>query len=428
VAIFREYTAWRLPLRQGMSLLVATMLAVGTIAPARSQTLSVSECANTGTVMLDAKTSAVTPAIQELRRRMLDADMNTLTFHNMDEIFWTRSVPRNGPVWELPSQSTPLNFTYEFDDRTLTPEAFLERTYTNALLVMKGGVIRAEVYRNNTGPRTRFISFSMAKSITSMLVGLALTEGRIRSLDDAIEVYIPELAGSAYAGVTIRQVLQMRSGVDYEERYDFDNPGIAAANHSNSLVLNQTRFADMSCVVKRKAEPGSLFEYKTLDTAVLGWLIERVTGMTASTYLSSRIWEPLGAEADGYFIMDGPPGVGREFTGGGFNATLRDYARLGQMVLNGGLADGRRILPADWVAASTAPGYPESEAGGYGLQWWTVADSDAFYAAGLQGQFIYIDPGTRTVVVKLSHYPPGDMTAGQGETLTFLRAASVWRP
>ena len=410
-----------------MSLPIATMLAVCIVAPAWPQALSVSECANAGMAMLDAKTSSVPPAIQELRRRMLDADVNTLTFHNMDEIFWTRTVPRAGPAWELPSRSTPLDFTYEFDGEARAAGDVLERTYTNALLILKDGAIRAEIYRNNTGPGTRFISFSMAKSITSMLIGLALAEGRIRSLDDAIDVYIPELAGSAYAGVTIRQILQMRSGVDYEERYDFDNPGIAAANHSNSLVLNQTRFADMSCVVKRKAEPGSLFEYKTLDTAVLGWLIERVTGMTASAYLSSRIWEPLGAEADGYFIMDGPPGVGREFTGGGFNATLRDYARLGQMVLNGGLADGRRILPADWVAASTAPGYPESEAGGYGLQWWTVAQSDAFYAAGLQGQYIYIDPGSRTVVVKFSHFPPGDMTAGR-ESLAFMRAAAAWRP
>jgi hypothetical protein len=411
-----------------MSLPVATMLAVCIVAPARSQTLSVSECANTGTVMLDAKTSAVPPAIQELRRRMLDADVNTLTFHNMDEIFWTRTVPRAGPVWEPPSRSTPLDFNYEFDGETRAAGDVLERTYTNALLILKDGVIRAAIYRNNTGPGTRFVSFSMAKSITSMLIGLALAEGRIRSLDDAIDVYIPELAGSAYAGVTIRQILQMRSGVDYEERYDFDNPGIAAANHSNSLVLNLTRFADMACVVKRKTKPGSLFEYKTLDTAVLGWLIERATGMTAAAYLAGRVWEPLGAEADGYFIMDGPPGVGREFTGACFNATLRDYARLGQMVLNGGVANGWRILPEGWVALSTAPSHPESEGGGYGLQWWTVAQSDAFYAAGLQGQYIYIDPGSRTVVVKFSHFPPGDMTAGQAETLAFLRAASTWRP
>jgi len=319
------------------------------------------------------------------------------------------------------------NFTYRFDGRMVTTDAFLERTWTNALLVMKDGTILAELYRNNTGPQTRFISYSMAKSITSMLIGLALSEGSIRSLDDPIEEYIAELAGSAYSGVTIREILEMRSGVDYEERYDFDNPGVAAANHNNALVLNLTRFADAACAVEKKTEPGAVFEYKTLDTAVLGWLVERATRMTASAYMASRIWEPLGAEADGYFIMDGPPGVGREFTGAGFNATLRDYARLGQMVLDGGVADGRRILPADWVALSTAPSHPETEAGGYGLQWWTVADSNAFYALGLQGQFVYIDPDSRTVIVKLSYFPPGDAT-GTRETLAFMRAASEWRP
>ena len=406
---------------------MTALLNLITAMPVWPQTLSVSECKNATTKMMDAGTSDVPPAIQEVRRRVLDADLNTLTFHNMDEIFWTRTVPRAGPVWQLPARTTPLTFTYEFNGLKLTPDTFLERTYTNALLIMKNGVILTEIYRNNTGPRTRFISFSMAKSITSMLIGLALSEGHIGSLDDPIDKYIPELANSAYSRVTIRQILQMRSGVDYEERYDFDNPGVAAANHNNSLVLNLTRFADAACAVGARTEPGKVFEYKTLDTAVLGWLIENATGMTASGYMASRIWEPLGAERDGYFIMDGPPGTGREFTGAGFNATLRDYGRLGQMILDDGVANGRHILPRDWVRLSTAPGYPETEAGGYGLQWWTVADANAYYAVGLQGQFIYIDPDSRTVVVKLSYFPPGDETASE-ESLDFMRAASEWRP
>jgi hypothetical protein len=396
-------------------------------AAAQAQALSTSECAGARMEMLDAAASDVPAAIQELRRRMLDADVNTLTFHNMNEIFWTRTVSRAGPVWELPVHTTSLDFTYEFDGATRRAEDVLERTSTNALLVMRDGVVLAEIYRNNTGPETRFISFSMAKSITSMLIGLALADGYIASLDDPIETYIPELAESAYAGVTIRQILQMRSGVNYEERYDFDNPGVAAANHNNALVLNVTRFADAACAVETKTEPGAVFEYKTLDTAVLGWLVENAAGETASAYMASRLWEPLGAEADGYFIMDGPPSVGREFTGAGFNATLRDYARLGQMVLDDGVANGRRILPEGWVAASTVPSHPEPETGGYGLQWWTEPDSDAFYASGLQGQYIYVDPHSRTVVVKLSHFPPGKGRP-EAETMAFMRAVTEWWP
>ncbi len=375
----------------------------------------------------DAPPSDVAPAIQTLRWHMLDAGVNTLTFHAMDQIFTTRKVGRAGPVWELPSATQPMDFTYRYDGKEIPAGDFLERGYTNALLIIKNGRIVTEIYRNNTGPDTHFMSWSMAKSITSTLVGLALSEHRIKSLDDPIVAYLPELKDGAYKDVTIRQILEMRSGVDYEERYDFDNPGIAATNHINSLIKNVTRFADMARTVKQKHKPGAVFEYKTIDTAVLGWLVERVAGMSASAYLASRVWEPLGAQSDGFFIMDGPPGVGREFTGAGFNATLRDYARLGLMVLNGGEANGHRILPADWLAQATVPAVPSDPAANYGYQWWTVPHAHAFYALGLQGQYIFVDPDTKTVVVKLSYFPPGDSKPYE-ETQAFLDAATHWSP
>jgi len=284
-----------------------------------------------------------------------------------------------------------------------------------------------EIYRNLSNQQSHFVSWSMAKSITSLLVGIAVHEGAIESLDDDIVRYLPELKSGAYNGVTVRQILQMKSGVDYEERYDFENPGIAAKNHELALITNTARFADMAVGIGQASTPGSEFVYRTIDTAVLGWLLERATGMNASAYMASRIWEPLGAESNGFFIMDGPPGIGREFTGAGFNATLRDYARLGQMVLNGGSAHGHQIVPQAWLAESTVPADPETPQGGYGYQWWTVPDSNAFYAVGLQGQFLYIDADTQTVVVKLSYFPPGD-EAAYGEALAFLAAAASWTP
>lgn len=143
--------------------------------------------------------------------------------------------------------------------------------------------------------------------------------------------------------------------------------------------------------------------------------------------MARNLWEPLGAERDGYFIMDGPPGEGREFSGAGYNATLRDFARFGLMMLNGGRANGRQIVPAEWVALSTRPTEP-APAGenGYGMQWWTFANG-AYAAIGLQGQYVYVDPQTRTVVVKLSHFPPGDQAASE-ETAAFLEAVSAWTP
>ena len=375
----------------------------------------------------EGQTSEVPVAIQIARWRMLDGDINALTFHSMDTLFTTRAVPRSGPVWQLPREDRKLDFTYQFEGATYSADQFFERTFTNALLVMKDGKIIAEVYRNNNDERTRFIGWSMTKSITSILIGCALSEGRIKSLDDMIVRYLPELEAGGYNGVTIRQIMQMRSGVDYEERYDFDKPGTAARNHISSLVKNVTRFVDAARTVKRIHAPGAVFQYKTLDTAVLGWLIERVSGgSTVSAYTAQRLWEPLRAEQPGFYIMDGPPGTGREFSGAGFNATLRDYARLGQMMLNGGSANGHQIIWPEWVKESTSNhSSTGSRRGGYGLQWWLLGNQSAYSAIGLQGQFIYVDPRSKTVIVKISYFPPGNETAAQ-ETAAFMEAASRW--
>jgi CubicO group peptidase (beta-lactamase class C family) len=371
--------------------------------------------------------SDVPVAVQILRWHMLDNNVSALAFRSMDQLFTTRTVARGGPVWQLPRGDRPLDFTYSWQGASLPAEQFLERTYTNALLVLKDGRIVSEIYRNNSDARSRFIGWSMTKSLTSVLIGCALEEGRIDSLDTPIARYLPELAGGGYDGVSIRHVMQMRSGVDYEERYDFANPGVAASNHIAALVRNTARFTDVARTLPRKHAPGTQFQYKTIDTAVLGWLVERVTRGSVAAFTARCVWEPLGAEADGYYIMDGPPGSGREFSGAGYNATLRDFARFGQMMLDGGVANGRRIVPAAWVRESTEPSGPEDAGrGGYGLQWWTMGGSDAYAAVGLQGQYIYISPSTRTVVVKLSYFPPGDNRMLDAETLAFMAAASAW--
>ena len=373
--------------------------------------------------------SDVPVAVQVLRWHMLDNNVSALAFREMDQLFTTRSVARSGPVWELPRTDHAMDFSYSWQGSSYSAEDFLERTYTNALLVMKNGRIVTEIYRNNSTPQSRFIGWSMTKSITSVLIGCAMEDGYIDSLNTAISHYLPELIGGGYEDVSIRHVMQMRSGVDYEERYDFANPGIAASNHISSLVKNNSRFTDVAKTLTRLNQPGEVFQYKTIDTAVLGWLIERKTGMSTAAYTERCLWEPLGAEADGFYIMDGPPGTGREFSGAGFNATLRDYARVGQMVLNGGVANGQRIVSEDWIKLSTQPsGGEDQRRGGYGYQWWTMGNSEAFSAIGLQGQYIYIDPDTETVIVKLSYFPPGDNSAQDGETLAFMAAASRWQP
>ncbi|HEV7137560.1 MAG TPA: serine hydrolase [Steroidobacteraceae bacterium] len=373
--------------------------------------------------------SAVPPALQDVRRHMLDADVNALTFHDMAQIFDTSRVPAGSKVWQLPRAEVKPDFAYQFDGKTYTAEDGLERTYTNALLVIKHGTIVTEIYRNKTNASTHFISFSMAKSITSILIGDAIADHYIHSIDDQITRYIPELKGTGYDGVTIREALRMRSGVDYDERYDFSHPSLAAAMFEESLVENRIRFAAFAKIVGRAYPPGTHFNYSTLETEVLGWVLRRATKQSISQYMTERLWKPAGMESYGFWIMDGPPPVGREFNGAGFNAVLRDYGRIGLMMLRGGKANGKQVVPQEWVRKSTdardttplEPGMPL----GYQYQWWTIAGTDAYTAIGLQGQFIFVDPDTDTVVVKLSYFPPGNMDADR-ESIAFLQAASKW--
>lgn len=401
---------------------------VGLLASAALLTLNLSGPAQT------ADQTATTPPdpVISMRQHWLDADTNSFNFRNSAEIFETRTVARSGPVWPLPHAAGFTPPDYEFGGQQLSYSDFAARTYTNALLVIRDGQILFEDYRNRTTAQDRFISFSMAKSITSLLIGIALHQGQIRSLDDRAGDYVPELKAGAYGDVSIRNLLQMRSGVDIEERYDFgEHPSTAALIHLNAIVLNKERFADRAKTIGNKYSPGSTFNYATLDTAVLGWILERATKQSIAAYTAAHLWGPTGMEADGFWIADGPPGVGRELNGMGFNARLRDYGRLGQLMLSNGMRGKTRILPAGWMkAATTMIAFPAGNAfgiqGGYGYQFWQLDQEPGAYAAlGLAGQFIYIHPKTKTVIVKLSHFPNPEPATVMRETLAYFKAITA---
>jgi CubicO group peptidase (beta-lactamase class C family) len=222
----------------------------------------------------------------------------------------------------------------------------------------------------------------------------------------------------------------MRSGVAYEERYDFgEHPSLAATIHMKAIVRNQMRFADPAMTIGKKTVPGSTFNYATLDTAVLGWILERATGEKLETYTASHLWGPLGAEAGAFWLADGPPGTGRALNGMGYNAVLRDFARLGQLMLDGGMANGKQVIPAGWVKQMTTMiPFPadyghKAEFEGYGFQTWQVdKEPGAFSAVGLAGQFIYVHPSTRTVIVKLSYNPPVEPEWLTPEVLSYFHA------
>jgi len=379
--------------------------------------------------LADSDSRWLTPTMINARANMFYPQLNFLIFQNLNKMFATRTVPAGGKAWRLPYSLESIEGKFEFEGRSYGLEEFLEKSATNALLVIKDGHIVHETYRNGSDDTTRFISFSMAKSFVSTLIGIAVSEGKIESIDDNVTIYLPEMKDSGYAEATIRDLLLMRSGVAWLEVYEFGSDTQLTRVHDDSLVAYKYRWCEYAAnESKRAGKAGEKFNYSTLDTSVLGCILERAVGMTGSQYMSENIWKPAGMEHDGYWIMDGPDSVGCEFFGAGFNATLRDYGRFGLLMLNKGIVNGKQVIPADWVTESTVPAeenepLAEGDALGYQYQWWTIPNSDAYMAIGLHNQFIYIDPKHNTVIVKLS-YTPGPL-GWEAENIAFFQKISA---
>jgi hypothetical protein len=391
--------------------------------------LSLVLLAQTGTALADNDARWLTPTMINARANMFNPKLNFLIFQNLDKMFATRTVRAGGNVWKLPYSPVSIEGEFELEGNSYGLEDFLEKSATNALLVIKDGRIVHEIYRNGSNETTRFISFSMAKSIVSTLIGIALSEGKVKSIDEKVTAYLPEMKDSGYAEASIRDLLLMRSGVDWLEIYEFGSDTQLTRVHDNSLVAYKYRWCDYAAnESKRAGKPGEKFNYSTLDASVLGCILEKAVGKTGSQYMTEKIWKPAGMEYNGYWIMDGPDSVGREFFGAGFNATLRDYGRFGLLMLNKGTANGNQVVPADWVKKSTVPDkgnepVAEGEALGYQYQWWTIPNSDAYLAIGLHNQFIYIDPKNNTVIVKLS-YTPGPL-GWEADSIAFFQKVSA---
>ncbi len=354
----------------------------------------------------------LSPTMVNARANMLNPALNYLTFQHMDQMFATRTVAAGVEVQPLPSMPVSLEGEYTIGEAKLDLEGALEATHTNALVVLKDGNLVYETYRNGSDENTRFLTFSVAKSYVSTLIGLALADGHIKSLDDKVTDYLPEMKGSGYDGPTIRDLLQMRSGVDWLEVYEFGSDTQLTTVHDNSLVGYKYRWCDYAA---KESKPGANaaerpFNYATLDTSVLGCILEKAVGKTGAEYMSEKLWKPAGMANDAYWIMDGPPSVGREFFGAGLAATARDHARFGLMFLNQGKSNGNQVVSADWVKEATVPSEGNEPAGpeeklGYQYQWWTFPENDAYSALGLFHQYIYVDPTNNLVIMKATASP-----------------------
>jgi CubicO group peptidase (beta-lactamase class C family) len=385
----------------------------------------------TGLVATEVTQAETSKTIENYRLHMFDAPFRSLANRTIELMFDTARVDIAKARWSLPKTTVDLRFTYEFNGVRHNADDILEDTDTDALLVIKNGRIVCERYLNRADAATHFNSYSMAKSVNSIMVGLAVADGHIQSVLDPVVKYVPELRGSGYDGTTIQNLLEMRSGVDWDDNF-FAEGTTGRRAHVAAWVEASARYTDEALNTRRAHPPGTTFNYNTMDAAVVGLVVERAVKTPVSKYLSERLWKPAGMESYGFYVLDGPPGVGREFTGGGFNAVLRDYGRIGLMMLGGGRANARQILPASYVMESTKPSTLSDTQThephlGYAYFWWPILDSQAFIALGGEGQFIYVDPASKTVVVKMSHGPVGPAAqANEQETLSFLAAVSHW--
>jgi len=331
-------------------------------------------------------------------------------FRDMGRVFPFRTVARGETVWAFGHAPQPLPETYGFDGQDRDLAAFLDRTETTGLLVVHRGAITHEEYRLGSDEASPFTSWSVAKSVLSALIGLAVEEGHIASIRDPIGQYVPALAGSSYGPVPIEDALTMSSGVSFDE--DYDNP-LSDINmlFIRAMAMGQPVEQTLAGLARTR-DPGIFNDYISSDSMVLGLVLEAATGMSIADYLSSRLWGPMGAEADASWSTDR---TGREFALCCLNATLRDFARFGRLYLDDGAREDRQIVPTDWVAASVNPTAPHLQPGenpasswtfGYGYQWWIPEDPQGdFVAIGVWGQYIYVDPSREVIIVKTSADP-----------------------
>jgi CubicO group peptidase (beta-lactamase class C family) len=317
-------------------------------------------------------------------------------YRTIENIYPTRVIKAGANAYPLPRASGAFDVSYDFKGAKWTTDTFMKENRLAGLLVIKDGRIVLERYGLGRTAQDRWTSFSVGKSVTSTLIGAAIEDGYIKSLDAQVTDYLPGLKGSAYEGVTIRHLLTMTSGVKWNEDYADPKSDVALFALGTPGPDGENPIVAYMAKLPREAAPGTKFVYKTGESDLIGVLLARATKMHPADYLSQKIWSKFGMEQDGIWMLDR---AGEELGGCCISMTLRDYGRFGLFILNGGVAGGEQVVPTDFLAQATSS-QVKSDFGdyGYGFQWW-IQPEGAYKASGIFGQSIYIDPSESLIIV-----------------------------
>lgn len=360
---------------------------------------------------------------------LFDEGVIVENFRNMGSFIDYRVVHKGDTTYEFDRAETALPETYVYNGETKNIKKFLDDTWTTGLVVVKDDKIVFEEYYLGNTEESKAISWSVAKSFVSALVGIAVDEGYITDIADPASDYVPMLKGTGYDGVSIKNVLQMSSGIRFNEDYfDF----FSDINRMGRVIALNLSLDNFVASLANEKEPGTFNHYVSMDTQVLGMVLREATGQNLSSYLEEKIWKKIGMESDAYFLTDGK---GMELAFGGLNVVLRDYARFGRLYLNDGKWNGEQVVPADWVRASVTPDAPHLMPGdipdlsdwvlGYGYQWWIPQNPEGdFLGIGVYNQFVYIHPEYNVVIAKTSAYAHYDVDGfdRELETIEVFRA------
>ena len=348
------------------------------------------------------------------------APWNVWAFRNVSELIPTARIAASLDQTEEAAVSAEHLLRHEFpiDGRKWTVADVLRKTSTDALVMLKSGQVVADFHASHFDLRTRHILFSASKSVTAIIAGILEADGLL-DLEEQVSRYVPELRGSAFADARLRDVLDMRVSLDFEETYQ--NPRGDFARYRRAGLLEpavhgdtpETLLAFLSSLKKGAGDHGGPFHYCSPNSDVLGLAIEGASGQRFADLVASRLWQPLGARQDAYVTVDA---AGSARTGGGLCMTPRDFARIGEMMRLGGMANGRQIVPRDWVRDTVTGGSSKAWIEGKSVVWlpkgryrnkWyqTGASSGAFFALGIHGQWLYVDPKSETVIAKFSSQP-----------------------